>query len=52
MGCDRLILHSDNGGPMKGQNMLFKMASLALSLHIADLTRVMTKPLQSHCLPL
>lgn len=28
--CDRLILHSDNGGPMKGQNMLFKMASLGV----------------------
>ena len=28
--CDGLILHSDNGGPMKGQNMLFKMAELGI----------------------
>lgn len=28
--CDSLVLHSDNGGPMKGQNMLFKMASLGI----------------------
>lgn len=28
--CDRLVMHSDNGGPMKGQNTLFKMASLGV----------------------
>lgn len=28
--CDRLVQHSGNGGPMNGQNMLFKMASLGV----------------------
>jgi len=28
---DRLVLHSDNGGPMKGQNMLAKLESLGIT---------------------
>ena len=28
---DRLILHSDNGGPMKGKNMLAKLESLGIT---------------------
>lgn len=43
---DRLVLHSDNGGPMKGQNMLAKLESLGI-------TASYSRPMQlwSHPLP-
>jgi len=46
---DQLVLHADNGGPMKGATMLAMLQSLGLPLPSAALRRAMTIRIPKRC---
>jgi len=47
---DQLVLHSDNGSPMKGATMLATLHELGVCPHFPDPVSVMITLIQSHCL--